>query len=70
MLLGLKAIPFQLVVLMKDVEQNPIGMGGRKAEAIMQHAGRFMPGSRDIMHLIDTRGTQVVDWCAEAPGGG
>ncbi|MFT8618983.1 MAG: glutaredoxin 2 [Lentilactobacillus hilgardii] len=60
MIFGLKAIPFQLVVLMNDDEQTPIGMVGRKVVPILQTAGRFMPESLDIIALIDSRDPPVL----------
>lgn len=60
MIFGLKGIPVQLVMLMNDDEQTPIGMVGRKVVPILQTGGRFMPESLDIIALIDARDTPVL----------
>lgn len=53
-ILGLKALPFQLTVLLNDDEASPIAMIGAKVCPILEKAdGTFMGESLDIVHYID-----------------
>lgn len=50
---GLKAIPFEMVVLPNDDEDTPIGMIGRKMLPILEDGDGFMGESLDIVEKLD-----------------
>ena len=54
MILGLKNVDFELITLLNDDEQTPIGMIGKKMVPILQKPdGSFLPESLDIISYID-----------------
>ncbi|MCE2575595.1 glutaredoxin 2 [Komagataeibacter sp. FNDCR2] len=53
MIFGLKHIPVTNVVLLNDDSETPIRMVGRKLVPILEHEGRFMPESMDIVAYVD-----------------
>ena len=54
MILGLKNVDFELITLLNDDEQTPIGMIGKKMVPILQKPdGSFLPESLDIIAYID-----------------
>src|SRR5471030_1350385 len=54
MIFGLKNIPVEIKVLLKDDEKTPISMVGKKMGPILQKQdGSFMPESMDIVNFID-----------------
>jgi glutaredoxin 2 len=50
---GLKDIPFDLVILLNDDEATPTRMIGKKMAPILDHDGRFIAESMDIVAHID-----------------
>jgi glutaredoxin 2 len=50
---GLKNIPFELVVMMSDDEALPTRMIGKKMAPILEHEGRYIPESMDIVAYVD-----------------
>ncbi|WP_392560167.1 glutaredoxin 2 [Orbus mooreae] len=54
MILGLKKIPFELIILANDDEATPIKMIGQKMVPILQKEdGSYMPESLDIVDYVD-----------------
>ncbi|MCG8708182.1 glutaredoxin 2 [Brenneria sp. 4F2] len=79
MIFGLKAIPFDLSVIMEGDVATPTRMVGRKVVPILQKDdGSFMPESMDIVHYVDNlHGPAIADqpvdaaidaWCKAASG--
>ncbi|ATA23230.1 glutaredoxin, GrxB family [Brenneria goodwinii] len=77
MIFGLKAIPFELSVIMEGDVETPTRMVGRKVVPILQKEdGSFMPESMDIVHYVDnTKAPLIADkpvaaaieaWCKAA----
>jgi glutaredoxin 2 len=50
---GLANIPFELVILLNDDEDTPTRMIGKKMAPILDHEGRYVPESMDIVAYID-----------------
>jgi glutaredoxin 2 len=50
---GLKEVPFDLVILLNDDEVTPTRMIGKKMAPILEHDGRFIAESMDIVAHID-----------------
>jgi glutaredoxin 2 len=50
---GLKDVPFDLVILLNDDEATPTRMIGKKMAPILDHDGRFIAESMDIVAHID-----------------
>jgi glutaredoxin 2 len=50
---GLKDVPFDLVILLNDDEATPTRMIGKKMAPILDHDGRFIPESIDIVTHVD-----------------
>lgn len=50
---GLKNIPFELVVMMSDDEALPTRMIGKKMAPILEHEGRYIPESMDVVAYVD-----------------
>jgi glutaredoxin 2 len=50
---GLKGVPFDLVILLNDDEATPTAMIGKKMAPILDHDGRFIAESMDIVAHID-----------------
>ena len=50
---GLKAVPFDLVVLLNDDAETPTRMIGKKMAPILEHDGRYIPESMDIVAYVD-----------------
>ncbi|MDX5629174.1 MULTISPECIES: glutaredoxin 2 [unclassified Brenneria] len=79
MIFGLKAIPFDLSVIMEGDVETPTRMVGRKVVPILQKDdGSFMPESMDIVHYVDNISTPLIadkpvdaaieTWCKAASG--
>ncbi|MEC5318172.1 glutaredoxin 2 [Brenneria populi subsp. brevivirga] len=79
MIFALKAIPFELSVIMEGDVETPTRMVGRKVVPILQKDdGAFMPESMDIVHYVDSlRAPLIADrpaepaieaWCQAASG--
>ncbi|QTF07790.1 glutaredoxin 2 [Brenneria izadpanahii] len=79
MIFGLKAIPFELSVIMEGDVETPTRMVGRKVVPILQKEdGSFMPESMDIVHYVDKTQTPLIAdhpvdaaveaWCKAASG--
>ncbi|CAN5133584.1 glutaredoxin 2 [soil metagenome] len=73
---GLKGIPFELVIMLNDDEATPVRMIGKKMAPILEHDGRFIPESMDIVAYVDgmaeprilagPRNSQVAQWISDA----
>lgn len=50
---GLRNIPFDLVIMLNDDEATPIRMIGKKMAPILEHNGRYIPESMDIVRYVD-----------------
>jgi glutaredoxin 2 len=50
---GLKDVPFDLVIMLNDDEETPTRMIGKKMAPILDHDGRFIAESMDIVAHID-----------------
>jgi glutaredoxin 2 len=50
---GLKALPFDLVIMLNDDEATPIRMIGKKMAPILEHGAVFMAESMDIVAHVD-----------------
>lgn len=50
---GLKNIPFDLVILLNDDEATPTRMIGKKMAPILEHDGRYLAESMDIVGYVD-----------------
>ncbi|SHM44075.1 glutaredoxin 2 [Sphingobium sp. YR657] len=57
---GLKRIPFELVIMLNDDEATPSRMIGKKMAPILEHDGRFIPESMDIVAHIDAMTNDAV----------
>lgn len=79
MIFGLKAIPFELSVILEGDVETPTRMVGRKVVPILQKDdGGFMPESMDIVHYVDGLSTPLIAdkpvdaaieaWCKDASG--
>lgn len=72
---GLKGIPFELVILLNDDEATPTRMIGKKMAPILEHEGRFIPESMDIVAYVDglpggkvltgPRDPRVAEWISQ-----
>jgi glutaredoxin 2 len=73
---GLKNIPFELVILLNDDEATPTRMIGKKMAPILDHDGRYIPESMDIVAYVDglagdrvlagPRNPLVAQWVSDA----
>jgi len=52
-ILGLKGISFELVILLNDDVETPTRMIGKKMAPILEHEGRYIPESMDIVAYVD-----------------
>lgn len=79
MIFGLKAVPFELSVIMEGDIETPTRMVGRKVVPILQKDdGGFMPESMDIVHYVDSISAPLIAdrpaapaieaWCKAASG--
>jgi len=69
---GLTATPVELVIMLNDDEATPTRMIGKKMAPILEHDGRFIPESMDIVAHVDRlaggkvlagpRNPQVAEW--------
>lgn len=69
---GLKNILFDLIIMLNDDEATPMRMIGKKMAPILEHEGRFIPESMDIVAYIDQmsenrvlagpRSPKVAEW--------
>jgi glutaredoxin 2 len=50
---GLKDVPFNLAILLNDDEATPVSMIGKKMAPILEHDGRFIAESMDIVAHVD-----------------
>ncbi|RZL82970.1 MAG: glutaredoxin 2 [Sphingomonas sp.] len=50
---GLKDVPFELAILLNDDEATPVSMIGKKMAPILEHDGRFIAESMDIVAHVD-----------------
>jgi len=58
---GLKDVPFDLDILLNDDEATPVSMIGKKMAPILEHNGRFIAESMDIVAYVDgLYGTKVL----------
>jgi glutaredoxin 2 len=58
---GLKGTPFDLAILLNDDEATPVRMIGKKMAPILEHDGRFIAESMDIVaHIDGLSGTKVL----------
>lgn len=72
---GLANISFDLAILLNDDEETPTRMIGKKMAPILDHDGRFIPESMDIVAYIDNlaggdtlpgpTNPQVAAWISE-----
>lgn len=75
---GLKNIPFELVIMLNDDEATPTQMIGKKMAPILEHDGRYIPESMEIVGHIDKmagdrvldgpRNPQIADWLSGVTG--
>lgn len=73
---GLKNMPFDLAVMLNNDEDTPIRMIGKKMAPILEHDGRYIPESMDIVRYVDetfgdrvlggTLNTQIAEWISGA----
>ncbi|MGL3608039.1 glutaredoxin 2 [Rhizobium sp. G187] len=73
---GLKNIPMELIVMMSDDEALPTRMIGKKMAPILEHEGRFIPESMDIVAYVDNlnetpiivgpRNPLIAEWLSDA----
>lgn len=73
---GLKDIPVEIVVMMSDDEALPNRMIGKKMAPILEHEGRYIPESMDIVAHVDSltdsplligpRNPQIAQWISDA----
>jgi glutaredoxin 2 len=73
---GLTNTPFELVIMLNDDEAKPTRMIGKKMAPILDHDGRYIPESMDIVAYVDglngapvltgPRNPQVAQWISEA----
>lgn len=73
---GLKNIPVDLVILLNDDEATPTRMIGKKMAPILEHDGRYIPESMDIVAYVDgmsgdpvlsgPRSPRVMQWISNA----
>ncbi|MGA1798928.1 glutaredoxin 2 [Sphingomonas sp. 4RDLI-65] len=58
---GLKDVPFDLAILLNDDEATPVSMIGKKMAPILEHDGRFIAESMDIVaHVDGLSGTKIL----------
>jgi len=58
---GLKDVPFELAILLNDDETTPVSMIGKKMAPILEHDGRFIAESMDIVaHVDGLSGTRIL----------
>jgi len=58
---GLKDVPFDLAILLNDDEATPVSMIGKKMAPILEHDGRFIADSMDIVaHVDGLSGTRIL----------
>ena len=58
---GLKHVAFDLAILLNDDEATPVGMIGKKMAPILEHDGRFIAESMDIVAYVDGfSGTKIL----------
>lgn len=72
---GLKDIAFDLAILLNDDEATPTNMIGKKMAPILEHEGRFIAESMDIVTHVDglsgarilvgPRNPAVMQWISE-----
>lgn len=56
MIFGFKDLPYEMVTLLNDDVETPMGMIGQKMVPILQKEdGSFMPESMDIVHYVDQK---------------
>jgi len=75
---GLKNTPFELVIMLNDDEATPTRMIGKKMAPILEHDGKYIPESMDIVAYVDGLGDErmltgphnakVGQWISEATG--
>jgi glutaredoxin 2 len=73
---GLKDIPFDLEIFLNDDEATPTRMIGKKMAPILEHDGRYIAESMDIVVYVDAltddrvltgpRNPQVTQWADDA----
>lgn len=73
---GLKNVPVELVVMLNDDEATPTRMIGKKMAPILDHDGRYIPESMDIVAYVDgldgdpvlagPKNPQVTQWVNDA----
>ena len=57
---GLKNIPVEVIVMLSDDEVTPTRMIGKKMAPILEHEGRYLPESMDIVAYVDAMSTGPV----------
>lgn len=75
---GLKNTPFELAVMLNDDAVTPTRMIGKKMAPILEHQGRYIPESMDIVAYVDAldadpiligpRHAPVMQWISDAGG--
>jgi glutaredoxin 2 len=57
---GLKNIPVEVIVMLSNDEATPTSMIGKKMAPILEHEGRYIPESMDIVAHVDAMATGPV----------